>query len=377
MREVLLDPNKTEQEQFAVWRQAMSPSLDDKEVLDMMNTAKQNLVQFHTPKPRRKASDIKEHIAKMRPLLKEASMEQKYRMLKLLKEFHYRSVEPTEFNAFIENAEGVAEGHKESYIIVRTDREGKKDVFAGNFDTYEQAQKELDACLAHPLHTKYKQKFEIKRKGQQGVTEAFNQPYQLQWDSGEFGDYDAYTQLPDGSNLSIMFNREDEDVYSIEFWRSNSQEVTGEGDAQRIFATVLNAIQTFLTTKEQPRFISFTGEKGEETQDKDSRVNLYSRMVKRYAASWGYRVKNVHDRGDAVTFDLMRIKQDVAEKMKMGATIEPMEEDDIISHMVKDLTGKGAPIAKLRAARDAEQMKKRERSDGLPIEPKFDYLDEK
>jgi hypothetical protein len=67
--------------------------------------------------------------------------------------------------------QGVAEGSEESYIIVRTNSEGKKDVFAGNFDTYEQAQKELDGLLAHPLHTKYKQKFEIKRKGQQGVAE--------------------------------------------------------------------------------------------------------------------------------------------------------------------------------------------------------------
>ena len=156
MRQVLLDPNKTEQEQFALWRQAMSPSLDDSEVLDMMNTAKQNLVQFHTPKPRRKASQIKEQIAKMRPLLKEATIEQQYRMLKLMKE-----------------------------------------------------------------------------------------AYELQ------------------------------------------------------------------------------------------------------------------------------------EKMKMGATIEPIEEDDVMAHVAKDLTGKGAPIAKLRAARDKEQMKKRERSDGLPVEPKFDYLDEK
>ena len=72
----------------------------------------------------------------------------------------------------IPSFKGVAEGSGESYIIVRTDAEGKKDVFAGNFDTYEQAQKELDACLAHPLHTKYKQKFEIKRKGgEQGVAE--------------------------------------------------------------------------------------------------------------------------------------------------------------------------------------------------------------
>ena len=145
------------------------------------------------------------------------------------------------------------------------------------------------------------------------VTEAFNHPYQLQWEEGEFGDYDAYTQLPDGSNLSIMFNREGDDSFTVEFWRRNSQEVTGEGDAQRIFATVLNAIQTFLATKEQPRFLSFTGEKGEEAQGKDSRVNLYSRMVQRYAASWGYQLKNVHDRGDAVTFDLVKIKQDVTE----------------------------------------------------------------
>jgi hypothetical protein len=74
----------------------------------------------------------------------------------------------------IMEGQGVAEGSKESYIIVRTDSEGKKDVFAGNFDTYEQAQKELDDCLAHPLHTKYKQKFEIKRKGgEQGMAEAY------------------------------------------------------------------------------------------------------------------------------------------------------------------------------------------------------------
>lgn len=86
MREVLLDPNKTEQEQFAVWRQAMSPSLDDKEVYDMMMTAKQNLIQFHTPKPRRKASDIKEYISRIRPLLKEATTKQRMKIVILLRE---------------------------------------------------------------------------------------------------------------------------------------------------------------------------------------------------------------------------------------------------------------------------------------------------
>jgi hypothetical protein len=108
MREVLLDPNKTEQEQFAVWRQAMSPALDDKEVLDMMNTAKQNLVQFHTPKPRRKASDIKEHIAKMRPLLKEATVEQQYKMLKLMKEAYTQTDEDLSRRGFLRGAGAAA-----------------------------------------------------------------------------------------------------------------------------------------------------------------------------------------------------------------------------------------------------------------------------
>jgi hypothetical protein len=53
------------------------------------------------------------------------------------------------------------------------------------------------------------------------------------------------------------------------------------------------------------------------------------------------------------------------------------KESDVMAHVAKDLAGDGAPIAKLRAIRDKEQMKKRERSDGLPVEPKFDYLDEK
>jgi len=148
----------------------------------------------------------------------------------------------------------------------------------------------------------------LQQSIKQGVAEAFNQPYSLQWENGEFGDYDAYTKLPDGSNLSIMFNKEDDDVYAIEFWRNNSQDATGDGDSQRVFATVLNAIQEFLTTKAQPRFISFTGAKGEDDEGKDSRVSLYSKLLQRYATSWGYKLKNIFDRNDAVVFDLVRIK---------------------------------------------------------------------
>jgi hypothetical protein len=67
MREVLLDPDKTEAAQFAVWRQAISPKLSDEEVMHMMNIAKENLAQFHKEKP--KGRKLKEFVERIRPLI--------------------------------------------------------------------------------------------------------------------------------------------------------------------------------------------------------------------------------------------------------------------------------------------------------------------
>jgi hypothetical protein len=83
------------------------------------------------------------------------------------------------------------------------------------------------------------------------VNEAFDQPYRLRWEHGDYGDVDAYAKLDDGNYLSIMFNKgfsqgTKEEAWNVEFFRNNSQEVTGEGDAQRVFATVLSAIQKFI-----------------------------------------------------------------------------------------------------------------------------------
>jgi GNAT superfamily N-acetyltransferase len=140
-----------------------------------------------------------------------------------------------------------------------------------------------------------------------------------------------------------MFNKEDDDVYAIEFWRNNSQDATGDGDSQKVFATVLSAIQEFLTTKAQPRFISFTGAKGEDDEGKDSRVSLYSKLLQRYATSWGYKLKNVFDRADAVVFDLVKIKQDVAEGSNAGdiELSHSMSPDMLYVHATSDGTDVG------------------------------------
>ena len=154
------------------------------------------------------------------------------------------------------------------------------------------------------------------------IVEAFDQPYKTKSEKSEYGDIDMLAKLPDGSNLSIMFNQEygdeGEEVTQVEFYRNNSQEVTGEGDAQRIFATVLDAIQKYIK-KYKPQKLSFSASK-EIDMDADyvekfnpeSRAKLYDRLVQRYARAWGYRAFRA-DTGSIVRYELSRLKQGVAE----------------------------------------------------------------
>ena len=141
-------------------------------------------------------------------------------------------------------------------------------------------------------------------QSQQDVSEAFDNPYAFNWHRGSNGDYYIYVRLPDGSNLNIAFDHEGDDGWHVAFDRGHSQEVTGEGDAQRIFATVLYAIQQFIG-KEHPDKVYFSASKKVESgQNSESRSNLYSRMVKRYASSLGYD-SVIDDFGrDSVTYIL-------------------------------------------------------------------------
>ena len=150
------------------------------------------------------------------------------------------------------------------------------------------------------------------------VNEAFDKPYKLlRWEKGDYGDVDAIARLGDNTFLSIMFNKgfsqeTKEEAWSVEFYRNNSQEVTGEGDAQRVFATVLSAIQTFIK-KYKPNKVYFSASKEVEPgQNAQSRARLYDSLVQRYARAWGF-TSSRSDTGSKVTYELSRIKPAVAE----------------------------------------------------------------
>jgi hypothetical protein len=167
--------------------------------------------------------------------------------------------------------------------------------------------------------------FDLRLRRATGIMEAFNAPYPMTWEHSK-DSHDALVKLPDGSNLSIMFSKEymfgDEEDWHVEFWRNNSQEVTGEGDAQRIFATVLSAIQQFIKT-ENPERIRFSASKDQEA---DSRTNLYGSLVRRYANAWGYEVDS-SEYGGSTVYNLYKLyEQDLNEdeeldevKMSPGA----------------------------------------------------------
>jgi len=159
----------------------------------------------------------------------------------------------------------------------------------------------------------------------QNIDEAFDTPLPITWEKGMHGDVDALAKLPDGSNLSIMFNKQDnikpdDKTWMVEFYRNNSQEVTGEGDAQKVFSTVLVAIQQFIK-KYKPLKIYFSASKeidpsinygpDDVVPNPESRAKLYDRMVLRYAKSWGYKFFRA-DNGDLVMYQLSRIPKQKA-----------------------------------------------------------------
>ena len=173
------------------------------------------------------------------------------------------------------------------------------------------------------------------------ITEAFDQPYPIKWEEGEDGGTaDALATLGDGTYLSIMFT---DDYYGdelgdwgIEFHRNNSQEVTGEGDAQKVFATVLEAIRQFVDSH-NPNSVTFSASKEPEADmaqpgsnvNPESRAKLYNRLVQRYASSMGYRAQQEESNGK-VTYVLRRGSQDMAEARGLAPT-KPY--DDLMANM--------------------------------------------
>ena len=157
------------------------------------------------------------------------------------------------------------------------------------------------------------------------LTEAFDKPYKFKSDglSKKIGDvkYTFMTEVEDGlrgDEVDVHFDTDrfpghdkeptEDSHYTVSFDREGQDGVTGDGDAMRVFATVIAIIKDFVK-KRNPKLMGFSAFKdvyaSSTAPGKGSREKLYARMLQRYAGKMGYKYYKVSG-VDKTEFELRR-----------------------------------------------------------------------
>jgi len=177
---------------------------------------------------------------------------------------------------------------------------------------------------------------------QQYITEVFDKPYKWRGgdvtkgsisptNNGVIEDYVFKTSdgglieltashfwVEAGEKLSFMVVKKEGHAVGIEFvkrkYKGTTKDrstygMTGEGDAMRIMATVLDIIKSIIK-KHEPMTIIFTGDKTQDTADhrgreKTGRAKAYGAMVKRFAGKMGYK-SDAQDSSSKVEWQLTK-----------------------------------------------------------------------
>ena len=174
--------------------------------------------------------------------------------------------------------------------------------------------------------------FHWKPVKKSGVTEAFDQPYAIQW-AKQNGDWHATADLDDGSELIVLFMSQGDNQWMVEFERDETMEITGEGDAPRVFATVLTAMRQFIARR-KPAMLNFSAEK--EDDPTGSRARLYDRMIQRYVTDTGYDLTR-EDLPGGATYTLTKQVQGVAEDAQLPGDFKLMGQNLFLKNLARNL----------------------------------------
>lgn len=124
------------------------------------------------------------------------------------------------------------------------------------------------------------------------LQETLNNPYPATLMKDGRQGYRSTVILDDGGKLLVMIegdehiNDYDYIDWEISFERNGEQSVTGEGDALRIMATVMNLITQFIKM-ENPKYMNLSAAKDKKNQKKglQGRERLYMRLIKKQLGS--------------------------------------------------------------------------------------------
>jgi len=141
------------------------------------------------------------------------------------------------------------------------------------------------------------------------LNELFDKKYNWTWNAAPPGQttYARFT-TDSGETINSAFEPLPRGMgVEFEFTRGGSSNVTGGGDAFKIFATVMAQLAEYVE-KYQPKRVKFTAEKNTYNDSNETaRIKLYTRLVKKFAAGLGYSFKT-SDMSRGVNFMLTRIK---------------------------------------------------------------------
>lgn len=109
------------------------------------------------------------------------------------------------------------------------------------------------------------------------------QAFPLRWNKF-FGEHRAIAKDSEGNTLEFIFTQLSETYNAIDFdfMRDGSFDVTGQGEAPRIFATAIKALDEYIQRINEPDYILFAAKE-------ISRSKLYQRLVSRFASQFGYK----------------------------------------------------------------------------------------
>ena len=153
----------------------------------------------------------------------------------------------------------------------------------------------------------------------QYLDEAFDKPYTFRKHVLYKGNIVYRFIADDKSEIDVLFKEneisDDESTWTVSFERGGKTTATGEGDAMRIFATVIKVLKDF-TKKDKPQELAFSAEKPawrahlhhkdpKRSKDMGSREKLYKKLVQRYAGRMGYKY-TTHSDYSATDFVLVK-----------------------------------------------------------------------
>ena len=137
------------------------------------------------------------------------------------------------------------------------------------------------------------------------INELFDKPVRWQMTRDSRGAVD-YQSNVNGKDLVVVFDIIAPGAWEVIFTVDYELAITGEGDGDemRIFSTVLDIISDFIKNKD-PEKLYFTAEKTPDSSN--SRIRLYNRLIKRFASSRGYKLKDKDDFGSKVSYTLVKM----------------------------------------------------------------------